>query len=357
MLKSSRRSLLVAAAAIVLAFVAGVRDVEPLLFVAVTAFAFDMNLRAVIRKTRGGKFGGAGGYLAHVGVSIMLVGIVISGLYAVSQRISLPKNRPVRVHGYTMTFTAVIPPTETSKQAMEVRVVTPKGKEFWAYPKMYINTRTNQLMANPSIRNSPLADLYISPQEYDPGMPMKLGKELALTRGQSARVGPANIRFDGLTMDQSGGGDGKTVVVSANLTVTPDGKAAQTQTLRYVAHMDGSAPNEGQPQPVAGFPNASMVIANVVPVQGQLLLNVAGLTPDFTPPTPETLSIDVTRKPLIALVWGGFYVMMAGALIAFVKRARQARAAVATVASAVPEAREPRADRRLPATAHARAET
>jgi len=93
LLKSSRRSLLVAAAAIVLAFVAGVRDVEPLLFVAVTAFAFDMNLRAVIRKTRGGKFGGAGGYLAHVGVSIMLVGIVISGLYAVSQRISLPKNR------------------------------------------------------------------------------------------------------------------------------------------------------------------------------------------------------------------------------------------------------------------------
>ena len=43
-----------------------------------------MNLRAVIRKTKNGKLGGAGGYLAHVGVGIMLAGIVISGVYAKS---------------------------------------------------------------------------------------------------------------------------------------------------------------------------------------------------------------------------------------------------------------------------------
>ena len=358
LLASSRRSVAIALAAAVLAFFAGARSAEPLLFVAVCAFAFDMNLRAVVRKARGGKFGGAGGYLAHVGVAIMLVGIVISGFYAVSQRISLPKNQPVRVHGYTMTFTQVIPPTETSKQAMEVRVVTPKGKEFWAYPKMYVNTRTNQLMANPSIRNSPLADLYISPQEYDPGSPMKLGKEIAMQRGQSVRVGPATLRLDDVRMDQPAGKDEKTFLIAATLTVTPDGQPPRTQTLRYVAHMDGSAPNQGEPQAVAGFPSASMTIENVVPVQGQLLLSVAGLTPDFVPPAPETLSVDVTRKPLIALVWGGFYVMMAGALLAFVKRAGQARLAVATATAAAAEALPARAGaRRLPATAHARAET
>ena len=31
---------------------------------------------------------------------------------------------------------------------------------------------------------------------------------------------------------------------------------------------------------------------------------------------------------MIALVWGGFYVMMAGGLLAFVKRAREARHAL-----------------------------
>ena len=38
--------------------------------------------------------------------------------------------------------------------------------------------------------------------------------------------------------------------------------------------------------------------------------------------------MDVTHKPLIALVWGGFYVMMAGGLLAFVKRSKEARRAV-----------------------------
>jgi cytochrome c-type biogenesis protein CcmF len=359
LLLSSRRSLAIAAAAVVLAYFSGGRSAEALLFVAVAAFGFDMNLRAVVRKSRGGKFGGAGGYLAHTGVAIMLVGIVISGLYAVSKRVALPKNTPIAVHGYTMTFTSIVPPTATSKQAMEVRVTTPKGKTFWAYPKMYINTRTNQLMANPSIRNGALFDLYISPQEYDPGSPLQLGKSLTLHKGQTARVGRAQIRFDDLRMNTAAvPGDDKTVAITASFTVTPDGKAAQTQALEYVAHMDGSVPNEGRPQAVPGFSSATMVIQNVVPVQGVVQLNVAGLTADFVPPTPESLSVDVTKKPMIALVWGGFYVMMAGALVAFVKRAGQARAAAASVPSAAIEPREPAGTSRpLPAAVHARAET
>jgi cytochrome c-type biogenesis protein CcmF len=357
LLKSSRRSLAIAAAAVVVAIVAGVRDVEPLLFVAVTAFGFDMNLRAVVRKARAGTFGGAGGYVAHAGVAIMLLGIVLSGFYAVSKRVALPKNRPVMVNGYSMMFTAVIPPTETTKQSMEVQVTTPRGKTFWAYPKMYINTRTNQLMANPSIRNTPLFDLYISPQEYDPGTPMQLGKSLTLKKGQSARVGPADIRFDDLAM-QAAPGDDKTMLIAARFTVTADGKPPQGQTLDYVAHMDGSAPNEGRSLPVPGFPSSAMIIQNVVPVQGLVQVNVAGLSADFVPPTPETLSVDVTHKPMIALVWGGFYVMMFGALLAFVKRAGQARAAAVGVPASPAETREPHAaPRPRPAIAHARVET
>ena len=36
----------------------------------------------------------------------------------------------------------------------------------------------------------------------------------------------------------------------------------------------------------------------------------------------------MTKKPLINLVWAGFYVMMAGGLLALAKRAREARRAV-----------------------------
>jgi LPXTG-motif cell wall-anchored protein len=35
----------------------------------------------------------------------------------------------------------------------------------------------------------------------------------------------------------------------------------------------------------------------------------------------------VTVKPLISLVWGGFYVMMAGGLLALLRRGKDAHAA------------------------------
>ncbi len=68
-------------------------------------------------------------------------------------------------------------------------------------------------------------------------------------------------------------------------------------------------------------------ICRVSPNDGAVELEFLGLAPggDARPAVPETLSIDVTTKPLIGLVWGGFYVMMFGGLLALAKRAKDAR--------------------------------
>ena len=149
----------------------GARRPDTLVLLFAAFFAADMNLRAVIRKAKNGKFGGAGGYLAHVGVGIMLAGVVLSGAYALSQRLTLPINRPTKAGEVTLTFLRVVPGTAERKQAMEVKVDTPAGKSFFVYPKMYVNSRTGQLMANPAIRSSAVMDLYIAPQQYDPAQP------------------------------------------------------------------------------------------------------------------------------------------------------------------------------------------
>ncbi|MDQ2971341.1 MAG: cytochrome c biogenesis protein CcsA, partial [Acidobacteriota bacterium] len=164
LLSSSLRSLAVGAAGVAVALIAGAREPLSLVLLFIALFAADMNLRAVIRKAGQRNFGGAGGYLAHVGVGIFLAGVAVSGVYARSTRVTLPINTPVPVQGSTLTFLRVIPGTATRKQAMEVRVEAKSGKVAYAYPKMYTNTKTNQLMANPAIRNSPLFDFYIAPQ-------------------------------------------------------------------------------------------------------------------------------------------------------------------------------------------------
>ena len=186
--KSSRRSLAVAAILTLTAFVLGASRPNTLLLLFTAFFAADMNLRAVLRKASNGKLGGAGGYLAHAGVGIMLAGIVVSGSYARSERVTLPVNVPKKVGDTTLTFLRVVPGAGDRKTAMEVRVETAKGKAFYAYPKMYENSKTGQLMVNPSIRSSPVMDLYIAPQQYDPGQPQIVGRDVRLQKGTSTSI-------------------------------------------------------------------------------------------------------------------------------------------------------------------------
>jgi cytochrome c-type biogenesis protein CcmF len=327
--KSARRSLIVAAAGITLAFFVGARERTSLVVLFFAVFAADMNLRAVVRKVRGGKWGGAGGYLAHVGVGIMLAGIVVSGVYARSTRLTLPTNQPVKVEGSKLTFLRVIPGTSTSKQAMEVRVETPKGKTYYMYPKMYVNTKTNQLMANPAIKNSALFDFYIAPQSYDPGQPEQVGRDVKLTKGTTTAIDGTGFTFRDFNADRSSMMQGgKTVLVLTDVTITPADGTRHDVTLRYVFHLDGSEA-EAENVDVPGVPGGKMRVVAVSPKDGAVVLRMLGVSKDraseYQAATFESLSVDVTRKPMIAFVWGGFYVMMAGAFLAFLKRAREAR--------------------------------
>ena len=172
----------------------GVRQPLALFLVVLAAFGADMNIRAVVRKIENGKLLGAGGYLAHTGFGIMLAGIVVSGIYARSSRITLPINRPVAVGGSTLTFLRVVPGTADEKQAMEVLVGHGEGQTYYAYPKMYINSRTGQMMANPAIRHSAVADFYMSPQAYDPGQPERIGQEVRLTKGTTTKSAGRGLR-------------------------------------------------------------------------------------------------------------------------------------------------------------------
>ncbi len=351
LLRSSRRSLAVAAVLTLTAVALGARRPDTLVLLFAAFFAADMNLRAVIRKGMGGKFGGAGGYLAHVGVGIMLAGVVVSGAYARSQRLTLPVGVPKKTGDATLTFLRVVPGTATRKQAMEVRVDTAAGKRFYTYPKMYVNSRTGQLMANPSIRSSAVADFYIAPQQYDPGRPEMVGRDLRLTKGTTTNIEGAGFTFRDFNADRSAMLRGeKTILVLTDLTITPPDGSKHDVTVRYVFDMDGREA-EAEEVDIPGFPGGKMKVVAVSPNDGAVVLRLRGISKnsadELQAATVESLSIDVTRKPLISLVWGGFYVMMAGGFLAFLKRAREARKAVVEAPAAT---REDRAESPVAAT-------
>jgi hypothetical protein len=248
----------------------------------------------------------------------------------------------MKVGDKTLTFLRVVPGTATRKQAMEVRVQTPDGKVGYVYPKMYVNSRTGQLMANPAIRRSAVLDNYLSPQQYDPGQPERVGRDVQLTKGTTTNLEGTGFTFREFNADRSAMlQGGKQILVLTELTITPPDGSKHDATLRYVYHMDGREP-EAQELEVPGLPGAFMKVMAVSPSDGAVVVRLRGLSKDpaaeFQAATRESLSVEITRKPLINLVWGGFYVMMAGGILALVKRAREARHAV--VSTTVEASRE-----------------
>jgi hypothetical protein len=93
---------------------------------------------------------------------------------------------------------------------------------------------------------------------------------------------------------------------------------------------------------IPGVPGGRAEVLSVSPNDGAVVIRLRGVSKnpkdEIRPATRESLSVDVTRKPLISLVWAGFYVMMAGALLALVRRSREAsRASASSSVSLQPE--------------------
>jgi cytochrome c biogenesis factor len=282
-------------------------------------------------------------------MSVMLVGILVSGVYEKRTTVTLFRNEPVAVGRNTLTFTRTVFVTDSgevkspqdldassladrrAKQAMEVEVASPGGAVWKAYPKLYTNTRTNQMMANPDVKSSLLLDLYVSPQAYDRGRPARIeGTVVALKKGESKTVEGVKLTFLDFSADRSQvSSDRPRVTVTGNFLVTT-AKASEEKTARLVMLFGGGAEESSTESPDTPLPGKGRLrLRRVSPNEATCEIELLGLAPgsDLKPATVETLSVDLTTKPLISLVWGGFYVMMAGGLTALLRRARDSRQA------------------------------
>ncbi|HKC23480.1 MAG TPA: cytochrome c biogenesis protein CcsA, partial [Thermoanaerobaculia bacterium] len=334
------------------ALAAGVRGLRDLLLIVFAASACAANLETIALFVKRRAIATMGGYLAHVGTAIMLVGILVSGVYERKQTVTLLRGEPAVVGRNTMTFLRTVYAAEDgsikradeldpaslsdrrAKQAMEVQIASPSGKVWTAYPKMYVNQRTNQLMANPDVNSSALMDLYVSPQSYDPGSPARAeGTLVGLKKGESKTVAGVGFKFLDFEADRSQvSSDRPRVTVTAHYLVTT-AKQSSEQIARFVMFL-GPAEGGASESPETGIPGTAgrFRIRRVSATEGTSEIEVLGLNPagDLKPATAESFSMDVTTKPLISLVWGGFYVMMAGAFLALLRRGRETRRVAAT---------------------------
>lgn len=308
---------LVGGTVIAVAFVAWrVHDALDIVLVLFASLALATNLHKTFSKWRAGGLRAAGGYLAHAGVGMMLLGILASSAYDESTKLTLVQGKPVESHGRTYTFTRYLPPTEEERRdRMEIKVVEAGGKTYSLYPRMFLNQRTQQLMVNPDIRKTIGEDLYISPIQYDPGEP-----QLALGKGKEGVVGDVQVKFEGFDLNANGNAlaqmsSGQQITIGTVFAVTRNGQTTKVRPVYLLNPADGRVETPSVDLPGGGAIRVSKIDASA----GNVVIDLVGVA------TPPTLAVDVTTKPLIGMVWYGLYLMLGGGGLAMALRFRDAR--------------------------------
>ncbi|MBO9335895.1 MAG: cytochrome c biogenesis protein CcsA [Roseiflexus sp.] len=318
LLRALRFPALGAVVAACVGLVLGVRDPLPLAYVSLCAFAFGTNVLMIVRTLRSGWLR-IGGYLAHVGLMVLLVGAVASTIYATEEvRLLVPEGESVSAFGYTVTFNGW---RQTPEGRGILDLTVTRGNEtFRATPQLYFNQMMGATMATPAIRSELFHDVYISPSEYQPPYDRNMAD---MSIGQSGTVGPYEFTF--LGFDVSDAHTTGSAEVGAKLRVTYEGQSVElTPRIRLVT--SPSDPVGGIVDMPAELPGGhKATLAAFDPMERRVLIRVEGLN---LPVDPAKAVITLSLKPGVMLVWLGVIIGVIGGLIAVVRRTLEGRGAL-----------------------------
>jgi cytochrome c-type biogenesis protein CcmF len=287
----------------------------PLAYIGLGAFAAGTNIVMIVRTLRSGWLR-IGGYLAHVGLAVLLTGVVGSSFYASPDlKLTVPQGDTISAYGYNFTFNDW-KRTPEGKGVLDM-TVTRGNQTFTAAPSLYFNPRMGATMATPSIRSEFYQDLYISPQEYNPPQDPSIAQ---LAVDGKREIGPYTITFlgfDAVAMHQGNSGD-----VGAKLKVSYQGQETTiTPIIRLVANE--TDPEKAIQRIPADLPGGkTIVFENFDPVQRWAQIHVNGLN---LPVDSGKAVITISLKPGIFLVWMGVVIGVLGGLIAMLRRTIEGR--------------------------------
>jgi cytochrome c-type biogenesis protein CcmF len=305
-------TLMVAAFLTILSFVLKVSFFVYLIFMFVSFLALVGNLIAVLKRSRAGmKF--LGGYLTHVGVGLMLVGIITSSGYSRSTKINLPEEETKEAFGYKFTYLGTEKDTSNQRDVLKVKVEK-DSKSFVARPRFYFSEYTQGYMQAPYIKVNLLDDLYLAPLEHREGD--EVSENLfSIKKGETKEVEGYTIKFAGF--DMSSHGMGEAMSVGATLEITHQEEKTILTPIIVIGETE-----EDEAKNIVHLPGGEdhLVLEEIDADQKMVALNLFLAKEE---PAKDLLVLEVSRKPLINVLWLGTVLIMMGLLITTYRRTRE----------------------------------
>ncbi len=314
-----------AVAAAIVAMLIDVHGLLALFYVAGGTFAIGTNLVMLLRTLKSGWLR-IGGYLAHVGFAVAMLGMVGSSAYATPEtRLALAPGESARLFGYEFIFNGY-QLDEELRGVLDFSVSDGRST-FNARPFLYENQQMGMTITNPSIHSRIWEDIYISPAGYDPERDQA---RPVLGQNESTTMGPYTITFLGFNLDREAmnAGSGE-MRVGALVQVLYEGETIELEPYVQVINNVETGQQELIYAPVDLPGGAQLKVASLDPATRRVLLEGSGPGLEDLPVVPAKGVISVSIKPLMLLVWVGVSLMVLGGSIATVRRQLEGRAALA----------------------------
>jgi cytochrome c-type biogenesis protein CcmF len=187
---------------VVVAIALGLHGVPAIVYVAAALFCIVANVWATVEYGQNGRWRMAGGTIAHIGLGLLLLAFLTTGWFDRQHKVRLAKGNPTEVLGYTLTFRGVEKPTPQARDAMVVEVTSPRGRNFVLKPRMWVNQKTNQLVANPDIKAFFTKDLYLAPVEFEPGQEAPASGRMVLAKDEPVSFRDWTLTFLGFDLSR-----------------------------------------------------------------------------------------------------------------------------------------------------------
>ncbi len=300
------------AGTIPLALAMGVRDPMYVMFFAVAAMATVSNLTAMAGLLPG-RWRLAGSHLAHFGFGLMLIGVLASSAFSTSERVVLSRQDGSRAFGLDLKYHGMA--HDITYPRNELVLTADNGENRREFrPQLYYSERLDGIMRRPSIDRRLFHDLYFSPQQVEQP---EHGGGLRLAKGDTEQLGEFSVTFQDFVTNRHGDSTGY-LNVAAVLEVFWDGAVDTIRpAVELIVGAGGRSEFVDHPAFLDEAKQHEVRIEKIEADDGAVILAIGGLAEiDAT----GILILDISRKPLMNLVWAGTTLILVGCLVAYFRR-------------------------------------
>ncbi|HEY9167754.1 MAG TPA: cytochrome c-type biogenesis CcmF C-terminal domain-containing protein [Candidatus Kryptonia bacterium] len=304
----------------IIALLLSVTNVVAVITIGVASFAFTAHAAALVRIVKGNPRY-IGGPIAHAGLALIFIGIITSTALETKTTVQLPQGKTVNVLGQQLTYTG-----NTKVDGRDAFKVVLKGSNGTSElrPVMYYSDYNQGTMREPDIKSYLAYDIYVSPMEIENGSSGNLGaggvglvtvvkgKPTTLADGTKLLLTKFDMNTSGHTTMQQGGSFGVGAVIEAS----KGGKSIEVvPSLSFTNGKQNAVP-------ATAFGDMLIIMSmNVGMGAGSpATVNLAVHSGDMSAASVPTLTAEVSRKPLIGLLWAGTIILFIGLAISMYRR-------------------------------------